>query len=128
MHLSGLPSVFFFSSRRRHTRWPRDWSSDVCSSDLLRDERPARPGRPLELTLDAAIQDKAEDVLEKVGRQFRPKGATALVMDPRTGELLAVANWPRVNANAIGAAPGFARQNRAVGASYEPGSTFKAFT
>src|SRR5207253_5573821 len=28
--------VFFFSSRRRHTRWPRDWSSDVCSSDLLR--------------------------------------------------------------------------------------------
>src|SRR5690625_7356525 len=27
---------FFFSSRRRHTRWPRDWSSDVCSSDLLR--------------------------------------------------------------------------------------------
>src|SRR3984893_19306073 len=31
--LSGL--LFFFSSRRRHTRWPRDWSSDVCSSDLL---------------------------------------------------------------------------------------------
>src|SRR5207253_6697313 len=28
---------FFFSSRRRHTRWPRDWSSDVCSSDLLRE-------------------------------------------------------------------------------------------
>src|SRR5439155_14593948 len=28
-------NVFFFSSRRRHTRWPRDWSSDVCSSDLL---------------------------------------------------------------------------------------------
>src|SRR6266508_2766874 len=27
--------MFFFSSRRRHTRWPRDWSSDVCSSDLL---------------------------------------------------------------------------------------------
>src|SRR5207253_8599750 len=27
---------FFFSSRRRHTRWPRDWSSDVCSSDLMR--------------------------------------------------------------------------------------------
>src|SRR5690625_8022826 len=27
-------TIFFFSSRRRHTRWPRDWSSDVCSSDL----------------------------------------------------------------------------------------------
>src|SRR5690625_7258030 len=31
--------LFFFSSRRRHTRWPRDWSSDVCSSDLFRSAR-----------------------------------------------------------------------------------------
>src|SRR5690625_1718811 len=31
--------IFFFSSRRRHTRWPRDWSSDVCSSDLIRGPR-----------------------------------------------------------------------------------------
>src|SRR5690625_4818279 len=30
--------IFFFSSRRRHTRWPRDWSSDVCSSDLIATE------------------------------------------------------------------------------------------
>src|SRR6266508_5047531 len=34
--------VFFFSSRRRHTRWPRDWSSDVCSSDLRRPRCPRR--------------------------------------------------------------------------------------
>src|SRR5439155_14012658 len=33
---AGIRVVFFFSSRRRHTRWPRDWSSDVCSSDLKR--------------------------------------------------------------------------------------------
>src|SRR5207253_3590437 len=33
----------FFSSRRRHTRWPRDWSSDVCSSDLLLRPRPKWP-------------------------------------------------------------------------------------
>src|SRR5439155_14864933 len=32
----GRRELFFFSSRRRHTRWPRDWSSDVCSSDLLK--------------------------------------------------------------------------------------------
>src|SRR5215510_16073613 len=38
---------FFFSSRRRHTRWPRDWSSDVCSSDLWDDELRRAP--PLEL-------------------------------------------------------------------------------
>src|SRR5690625_2232608 len=35
-----LYCLFFFSSRRRHTRWPRDWSSDVCSSDLSQSERP----------------------------------------------------------------------------------------
>src|SRR6266508_6388424 len=36
MVFCGFDFVFFFSSRRRHTRWPRDWSSDVCSSDLDR--------------------------------------------------------------------------------------------
>src|SRR5690625_6859666 len=35
LELYVIISIFFFSSRRRHTRWPRDWSSDVCSSDLL---------------------------------------------------------------------------------------------
>src|SRR5439155_3698549 len=33
--IKSIVFIFFFSSRRRHTRWPRDWSSDVCSSDLL---------------------------------------------------------------------------------------------
>jgi cell division protein FtsI (penicillin-binding protein 3) len=50
------------------------------------------------------------------------------VMDPRDGAILALANWPQVNANAPGAAPDYARQNRAIGHNYEPGSTFKAFT
>ena len=49
-------------------------------------------------------------------------------MDPRDGAILALANWPQVNANALGDAPDYARQNRAIGATYEPGSTFKAFT
>src|SRR5690625_7970698 len=38
-----LISLFFFSSRRRHTRWPRDWSSDVCSSDLPPHSTPRAP-------------------------------------------------------------------------------------
>src|SRR5690625_6908744 len=38
--------MFFFSSRRRHTRWPRDWSSDVCSSDLINDEDFIEPALP----------------------------------------------------------------------------------
>ncbi|MFL5826792.1 MAG: peptidoglycan D,D-transpeptidase FtsI family protein [Thermoleophilaceae bacterium] len=88
----------------------------------------AEAGTDLKLTLDAAIQERTEAVLAGVGQTFRPKGATALVMDPRNGEILALANWPRVDANDIGSAPAYARTNRAVAASYEPGSTFKAFT
>jgi cell division protein FtsI (penicillin-binding protein 3) len=49
-------------------------------------------------------------------------------MDPRSSEVLAMANWPRVDANAPGAAPPYASQNRAVGTTYEPGSTFKSIT
>jgi cell division protein FtsI/penicillin-binding protein 2 len=94
----------------------------------VRDPRPARPGSRLELTIDAAIQEKVERVLMDVGRTYRPKGATAFVTDPRTGAVLALANWPRVDANVPAAAPGYASQNRAVGFTYEPGSTFKAFT
>ena len=49
-------------------------------------------------------------------------------MNPNSGELLAIANWPRINANDPSAAPNYANENRAVGYTYEPGSTFKAFT
>jgi cell division protein FtsI/penicillin-binding protein 2 len=94
----------------------------------LREVRHAKAGANVKLTIDQAIQDKAEQVLADVGQTWRPHAATAIVMDPRDGALLAIANWPRVNANQPGDAPDFARQNRAVGATYEPGSTFKAFT
>jgi cell division protein FtsI/penicillin-binding protein 2 len=94
----------------------------------VRDPVPTRPGARLELSIDAAIQDKAEEVLAGVGVKFRPKGATAVVMDPRDGEILALANWPRVDANDVGGAPDYARKNRSVAFNYEPGSTFKAFT
>jgi cell division protein FtsI (penicillin-binding protein 3) len=94
----------------------------------VRDTKPAQSGERLELTIDAAIQDDVEQVLAQVGRAYSPKGATAIVMDPRDGEILAMANWPRVDANDPGAAPPYASQNRAVGTTYEPGSTFKSIT
>ncbi len=87
-----------------------------------------RPGASLTLTLDANIQQRAEDVLDAVGRVFSPKDATAIVMDPKTGALLAVANWPQINADDPSASPAGASQDRAVGFNYEPGSTFKAIT
>jgi cell division protein FtsI/penicillin-binding protein 2 len=83
-------------------------------------------GAAVQLTLDANIQQRAEDELSAVGRIFHPKDSTAIVMDPRTGAILAMANWPLVNGNDPPAKPEEAFQNRAVSFNYEPGSTFKA--
>ena len=100
---------------RRHDRAARGHSAP-CRATSVR------------LTLDANIQDHTEEVLAEVGEKWQPKGATALVMDPTRGAILALANWPRVNANKLYEAPDYAMTNRATGATYEPGSTFKAFT
>jgi cell division protein FtsI (penicillin-binding protein 3) len=85
-----------------------------------------RAGSSLGLTLDVNIQQRAEDVLSAVGRVFHPKSSTAIVMDPRTGAILAMASWPLVNSNDPGPKPVEPFQNLAVGFNYEPGSTFKA--
>jgi cell division protein FtsI (penicillin-binding protein 3) len=82
-------------------------------------------GKSLSLTLDANIQQRAEDVLGAVAQVYQPKSATAIVMNPRNGAILALANWPQVNANDTGAEPEEDMQDRAVGLDYEPGSTFK---
>ncbi|MDX6718879.1 MAG: hypothetical protein QOJ63_1133 [Solirubrobacteraceae bacterium] len=100
----------------------------VGETIVVRDTTPAIPGEDLRLTLDGQLQGKVEDVLAQVGVTWRPKGATAIVMDPRTSTILALANWPRVDANDPAGAPSYATKNRAVGFNYEPGSTFKAFT
>jgi cell division protein FtsI/penicillin-binding protein 2 len=84
-----------------------------------------RPGNGLRLTLDANIQQRSEDVLAAVGAVFHPKDATAIVMEPASGAILAMADWPPVD-TAAGAVPSLeALQNRAVSFNYEPGSTFK---
>jgi cell division protein FtsI/penicillin-binding protein 2 len=94
----------------------------------ITDVHPESSGASLSLTLDANIQRRTENVLGAVGKVFAPKDATAIVIDPRSGAILALANWPQVNANDPGAAPAGALADRAVGFDYEPGSTFKAFT
>jgi cell division protein FtsI/penicillin-binding protein 2 len=91
-------------------------------------KKQAVAGQDLRLTLDSAIQERVEAVLAGVGQTYRPKGATALVLDPRNGSILALANWPRVDANNPAGSPSYALQDRAVQDSYEPGSTFKAVT
>jgi cell division protein FtsI (penicillin-binding protein 3) len=108
-----------------HRRVVKDALGEPVS--LIETDR-AQAGDDLRLTLDAAIQERTEAVLSEVGQTYTPAGATALVMDPRSGAILALANWPRVDANNVGGAPEYAQQNRAIQFNYEPGSTFKAFT
>ena len=81
------------------------------------------------LTLDEQIQYIAERELAAAMKKTRALGGTVVVMNPNTGELLALANAPNFNPNAATAGtPAEARMNRAVSAVYEPGSTFKVIT
>ncbi len=88
----------------------------------------ASDGEDLKLTLDPAIQERTEEVLGAVGETYSPQGATAIVMDPRNSKLLAMANWPPVDPGDLESADPEDLLNRATGFTYEPGSTFKAFT
>jgi cell division protein FtsI (penicillin-binding protein 3) len=95
---------------------------------VLQETKRSIPGKDLKLTIDAQLQSEVEDVLARIGAAWHPKGATAIVMDPRTSTILSLADWPRVDANDLGGAPSYATQNRGVRFIYEPGSTFKPFT
>jgi cell division protein FtsI (penicillin-binding protein 3) len=88
----------------------------------------AHDGEDVQLTLDPVIQEKAEQVLAKVGETYSPLGATAIVMDPETSEILAMANWPPVNPGDLENVKPEDLTNQATSLNYEPGSTFKAFT
>ena len=88
----------------------------------------AEDGEDIELTLDPVIQQKTEEVLNGVGETYAPKGATAIVVDPRSSQILAMANWPPVNPEDLSEVSNEDLLNKATGFNYEPGSTFKAFT
>jgi cell division protein FtsI (penicillin-binding protein 3) len=89
---------------------------------------PERDGRDVHLTLDQRIQSTAEAELQKAVTTWKAKSATAIVMDPRNGAILAMANAPGFDANRYPNAPEEVQRNRTVTDTYEPGSTFKLVT
>ena len=91
-------------------------------------ERSPTTGGSIELTIDQHLQHIAEREVRAGVEAARADGGTAVVMDPHTGEILAMANWPTFNPNDYSEAPENARRNRAVQDIYEPGSTFKLVT
>ncbi len=102
--------------------------------------RLARNGHTVRLTIDSAIQHAAEEALERTAYKFEPEAAMAIVMDVRTGAVLALANWPAGNPNdasdRVETSPAsttnaavFSRKftNRALMDQHEPGSIMKPF-
>jgi cell division protein FtsI (penicillin-binding protein 3) len=86
------------------------------------------PGRDVFLTLDHSIQANAEEVLRATVAKWHAKSASAIVLDPRTGAVLAMAVEPGYDANRYPSAPRDLQRNRTVTDTYEPGSTFKLIT
>lgn len=87
-----------------------------------------QPGKNVVLTLDENIQYVAEKALAEAVRKRRAAGGAVIVQNPQSGEILAMANQPTFNPNQYAKSVPDALVNRAVAASYEPGSTFKLVT
>jgi cell division protein FtsI (penicillin-binding protein 3) len=113
--LKGKPGTMLISMDAR-----RRWFGRV--------EKNPDPGENVVLTIDEKIQYIAERELDQAMRDSQAEAGTVIVENPRTGEVLALANRPTFNPNALNASGVKALKNRAVSDIYEPGSTFKLVT
>lgn len=90
--------------------------------------KPAQPGYNVELTLDSYLQYVTEAALHEEVSKYHALDGTAIVMDPYTGEVLAMANLPTFDPNTFWKYKDADRRDRSVTDAYEPGSTFKLVT
>ena len=90
--------------------------------------KPERPGEDVFLTIDHRLQANAENVLRRTIERWGALGGHAIVLEPQTGRVLAMAVAPGFDANNFGNVAPERRKNRAVTDVYEPGSTFKVVT
>jgi cell division protein FtsI/penicillin-binding protein 2 len=113
--IRGLPGKVLLSTDAKHRSFrSTEWRGE--------------PGQNLALTIDDDIQYIAERALALTVKKYHAAGGTAIVQNPHTGEILAMANQPTYNPNDYQKYPPKDRINRAVGWIYEPGSTFKTVT
>ena len=127
--IAGLELSFNDRLRGADQRVPalRDRRGKVVFSEQLLDDRAAQ-GDNLTLTIDKTIQHIAERELAVAVKTFEAKAGSVVVTNPKTGEILAIANNPSFNPNEPGAFEIAARRNRALTDRFEPGSTIKPFT
>jgi cell division protein FtsI/penicillin-binding protein 2 len=110
------------AGRQTIVRTPVGRAIDVVSSV------PARQGRDVYTTIDERIQANAEAVLRETVASFGARAATAIVLDPHTGDVLAMAQAPGYNANNASRVNPALMTNKAVTDVFEPGSVFKLVT
>jgi cell division protein FtsI/penicillin-binding protein 2 len=104
-------------------------TKDALGQEIGRDVKTgAEAGHDVKLTIDGRIQGYTEKVLDGIGDKYDPDGATAVVMNPQNGDVLAMASWPPIDPNDLSHASPDDTTNLPTGMTYEPGSTFKAFT
>lgn len=85
-------------------------------------------GKSIVLTIDSNLQHSLEGSLAESYQKYKAAGASAVMMDPKTGEILALANMPTFNPNDVSESDAGSRRNRAITDLYEPGSTLKTIT
>lgn len=107
-------------------RIKRDGNGGIL--DLDKKRRAQLKGSSIVLTIDRKIQFLSEQTLERTVKAHRAKSGIALVMRPKTGELLAIAHFPQFNPNNFREYNNSTFRNRAVTDAFEPGSAMKVFT
>ena len=134
----GIPGVYFQPTERR--RYPQGRvaahvvggvdvdAHGVAGVERFFDQRLREDPEPLRLSIDVRVQGAVRDELLKSMTEFQAIGACGIVMDVRTGEVIAMVSLPDYDANKAGEAKAEERFNRAVTGMYEPGSTFKLQT
>jgi cell division protein FtsI (penicillin-binding protein 3) len=134
----GIPGIYFQPTERR--RYPLGRVAahilggvdvdehGVAGVERFFDKRLHDNPDALRLSIDVRVQAVVRDELSKAMDEFRAIGATGIVMDVRTGEIIAMVSLPDYDANQYGHATNDEKFNRAVTGMYEPGSTFKLQT
>ncbi len=134
----GIPGIYFQGGEKR--RYPQGRvaaqvlggvdvdSHGIAGVEKFFDDRLREDPEPLRLSLDVRVQAVLRDELAKAMDEFTAIGACGIVMDVRTGEIIAMVSLPDYDANDAAKAPPEERFNRAVTGMYEPGSTFKLQT
>ncbi|APH58741.1 peptidoglycan D,D-transpeptidase FtsI family protein [Granulibacter bethesdensis] len=134
----GIPGVYFQPSEKRHYPLGRVAAQilggvdvdehGVAGVERAFEERLRKDTTPLRLSIDVRVQAVLSEELQSAMTTFTAIGACGIVMDVRTGEVIAMVSLPDYDANAFGQTEANDRFNRAVTGMYEPGSTFKLQT